>query len=164
MRHLSLILARLYPRPWRERYGEEFGALIEEAEAGPRTAWNVLTGAISMHIKTWRYGWVFAVAAACACAAFAATVMLVPNPYISEGILRIRTTEARDDTADAVNTFVQRAESRSALTNIITAENLYTHERERKEFEEVLQQMQRSITVTPLRTPDGLLAIRVDFD
>ena len=52
-----------------------------------------------MHIKTWRYGWVFAVAAACACAAFAATVMLVPNPYISEGILRIRTTEARDDTA-----------------------------------------------------------------
>lgn len=117
-----------------------------------------------MQIKNRSLGWMFAIAAVCTCAAFAATVMFSPRPYVSEGILRIRTGEAGEDVADAIHAFVQQTERRSALINIITAENLYTHEREKKPIEDVLEQMQRSIAVTPLRTPAGLMAVRVAFE
>ncbi|MEX2272209.1 MAG: hypothetical protein WD690_12090 [Vicinamibacterales bacterium] len=39
------ILLRLYPRPWRERYGDEFVALLEKEGTGPRVVLNVMAGA-----------------------------------------------------------------------------------------------------------------------
>jgi hypothetical protein len=38
-------LLRLYPRPWRERYGDEFVALLEKEGTGPRVVTSVLAGA-----------------------------------------------------------------------------------------------------------------------
>ena len=43
---LAHILVRLYPRPWRERYGEEFEALLRTGSAGPRTLVNVVLSAL----------------------------------------------------------------------------------------------------------------------
>ena len=39
-------LVRLYPRQWRERYGEEFEALLQEGSGGFRAFVNVLVSAI----------------------------------------------------------------------------------------------------------------------
>ncbi len=71
------VLIRLYPRAWRERYGAEFAALLEDSPGGIRTAANVLLSAVvervfsthggTMHpqLKAWvdRAPWaIFAVA------------------------------------------------------------------------------------------------------
>lgn len=52
MRRLIVVLARLYPRWWRDRYGTEFDALIEDDRANVAAAFNVLTGAVFMHLRT----------------------------------------------------------------------------------------------------------------
>ena len=43
--------AYLYPRAWRERYGEEFEALLEQVDAGWGPFADVVRGALSMQIK-----------------------------------------------------------------------------------------------------------------
>ena len=39
-------MIQLYPRAWRERYGEEFGALLEESPASVRDVWDVALGVL----------------------------------------------------------------------------------------------------------------------
>ena len=41
MKRLIRFLARLYPTRWRERYGEEFDALLEDSLPRWRDAWDV---------------------------------------------------------------------------------------------------------------------------
>lgn len=45
-RKLARMLARMYPRAWRERYGAEFAALLEDRPGGPGTALNVMVSAL----------------------------------------------------------------------------------------------------------------------
>jgi hypothetical protein len=40
------LLVRLYPRPWRERYGAEFETLLQSGDGGLRAAANVLWSAL----------------------------------------------------------------------------------------------------------------------
>jgi hypothetical protein len=47
---LAHLLTRLYPRAWRERYGEEFNALLEAERASLRGALDVLWSALREHI------------------------------------------------------------------------------------------------------------------
>jgi hypothetical protein len=55
MRRLSHFLVSLYPRSWRERYGEEFSALIEDVRPTRQTVANVMKGALE-RTQTWRFG------------------------------------------------------------------------------------------------------------
>jgi hypothetical protein len=43
---LARWLVRLYPRAWRERYGEEFSALLQDSPGGLRAVLNVLSSAL----------------------------------------------------------------------------------------------------------------------
>ena len=52
MRRLIELLSKLYPKWWRERYGPEFDALIEDERATARVALNVLSGAFWMRMRT----------------------------------------------------------------------------------------------------------------
>ena len=45
MRRVALCLLRLYPRRWRERYGPEMGALLEEHRVRLRTLADLVAGA-----------------------------------------------------------------------------------------------------------------------
>lgn len=47
---LARNLIRLYPRAWRQRYGAEFEAMLEEGRGGLGSAVNVLFSAFSEHI------------------------------------------------------------------------------------------------------------------
>ena len=51
MRRSARSLVRLYPRAWRERYGEEFVALLEERPASLRDALDVALGAADAHLR-----------------------------------------------------------------------------------------------------------------
>ncbi|MGI8912779.1 MAG: hypothetical protein ACR2JY_03130 [Chloroflexota bacterium] len=44
-------LARLYPRSWRVRYGDEFAALLEQQSLSVRTIGNVFLGALDAHAR-----------------------------------------------------------------------------------------------------------------
>ena len=43
-------LLRLYPARWRERYGEEFGAVLASQRTSPGLVLDVLAGAIDAHV------------------------------------------------------------------------------------------------------------------
>jgi hypothetical protein len=43
-------LVRLYPAPWRTRYGDEYRALLEERVLGPFDVADVLIGAVDAHL------------------------------------------------------------------------------------------------------------------
>ena len=83
MKRLIRFVANIYPRAWRNRYGEEFEALLDDTEANGRTAFNVLTGAVGMQIQRFR---IVALAAfPVAVALFAASWWAGQRTYISPG-------------------------------------------------------------------------------
>jgi hypothetical protein len=53
---LARLLAHLYPRAWRERYGREFEQLLEDGDLGLRASANVVWSALSEHIFPTRGG------------------------------------------------------------------------------------------------------------
>jgi hypothetical protein len=85
--------AKLYPAPWRDRYGEEFEALLDDAGNHGRIACNVFAGAILMHIKRWQKAGIAALLATLAL--FAASWWVGQRPYITPGthqVFRMDTT------------------------------------------------------------------------
>jgi hypothetical protein len=44
------LFVRLYPRSWRERYGDELSALLEDRPPGPADALDLLLGAFDAHL------------------------------------------------------------------------------------------------------------------
>jgi hypothetical protein len=52
MKRLALWLARLYPRRWRERYGREFDALLEDMNLTVLDVFGVVRSALEMRIKS----------------------------------------------------------------------------------------------------------------
>jgi len=55
-RVVAHLLTRLYPRDWRERYGVEFEALLQNGPGDLRTSANVLWSALREHIFPTRGG------------------------------------------------------------------------------------------------------------
>jgi hypothetical protein len=49
-RRVARLLTRLYPRAWRERYGEEFEALLQNDRSDLRTSANIFWSALCEHI------------------------------------------------------------------------------------------------------------------
>ena len=47
---LARLLTRLYPRSWRERYGEEFEAFLQTGHGGLRTSINIVWSALWEHL------------------------------------------------------------------------------------------------------------------
>jgi hypothetical protein len=54
MKRLIRLATRIYPRAWRERYGEEFLALIDDAGIDGHTVMNVVSSAVRMQVVRWR--------------------------------------------------------------------------------------------------------------
>ncbi len=55
-RAAARLLTRIYPRAWRERYGAEFEALLEDGGNGFSTSANVIWAALCEHIFPTRGG------------------------------------------------------------------------------------------------------------
>jgi hypothetical protein len=92
---LRNILIRLYPHAWRQRYGNEFSALLDDVGGGPTVFLNVLKGAISMRgqSKDFRYLAAFSVAGLL----IAGGVSLrIPNRYRSSAVAEVRIASGAD--------------------------------------------------------------------
>lgn len=55
-RSLAHMLVRLYPRRWRQRYGQEFAVVLEEQPMKLRAVFDVLRGALTQRLTPTDYG------------------------------------------------------------------------------------------------------------
>ena len=84
------LAAKLYPRAWRERYSDEFDALLEDYRPSWRELGDVMRGALKMQIKMSRVYLTIVAAAAVAGAIVAgAAVFTAPRTYVSSAVAQM---------------------------------------------------------------------------
>jgi capsular polysaccharide biosynthesis protein len=165
MRRWILLAARLYPRAWRERYGEEFQALLEDVKPGWRELADVIGGALKMQIakgitplKT------MAALAVAGMIVAAVASFAVPRRYVSSAVVRIAAQADAPQRIDAIRMDVL---SRGNLAALICKPSwdLYSEERQRAPLEDAIEQMQRDIQIRPVAapSPNGAQALGVFF-
>lgn len=164
MSRLIHLFSLMYPRAWRMRYGVEYAALLEDVRPDARTAVDVLSGALTMQMRTWKSWKVVAVSAVFGAAVIAGLFMEMPTRYISSAIIKVegQGSPLQEDTLDRINSMQQNIESRGKLTQIITTYDLYRHERSSVPLDDVIEEMRKHIVVEPLGGPN-VPAFRVQF-
>jgi LPS O-antigen subunit length determinant protein (WzzB/FepE family) len=148
MRDWIRVAARLYPRSWRERYGIEFDALLDDADTGPREFVDVIRGALTMQLRTVT-SWKIAAATALGGAIAACAISFaLPGRYVSTAVIRTGATQFAEQRT-------QEILSRGSLAEIIQRPSLhlYARERYRIPMEDIIQQMRdRDIRVQQVGT------------
>jgi len=143
MRRLLRFAARLYPHRWRQRYGAEFEALLDDLNPGWRDILDVVRGGMMVRFKeSARAGSVFTFAfigaAAMICVAF-----WLPAQYTSTGLIQPRAERQR------IPEIVQGVMSRKELASLIQRLDLYAAERRNTPLEKVIDNMRRKIEFRP---------------
>jgi hypothetical protein len=165
MKRLIPIIAGLYPRPWRERYGPEFTALLEDVNPGPGAAFNIFKGAIAMQIRIWSYGWVLSISALLAATAFVVMLFTIPNNYVSQGTLLWNGAgPATHADLDSLKDAQERVESGPNLTSLVVSQNLYSRERSRMQLPDVIELMRRNVSIEPAGGPGSQKIVVVAFN
>ena len=156
MNRFTAFALRLYPRAWRERYGEEFAALLEQTNGGWRDALNVIRYGIIMQPPVIRAGALGAVGGLLIALGswgwhdpgYNARIVIPRQAYkvcykdanhCDPGLFRIGATEALKGE--------QARLDKKMLTDLIHQYDLYKEERARQPLEAVLKLMRSKITV-----------------
>jgi uncharacterized protein involved in exopolysaccharide biosynthesis len=152
MRLWLRLAIRLYPAPWRARYGRELDALISDLDPRPHDLWDIFCGAITMHLSTPLTYFKFGAATALAGALVAGGVSFtLPERYVSSAVLRIvpqvpSGSDAAQYQVAAMERLTQLQQdvlSRASLASLIQKPdlNLYVAERQRYPLEDVIERM-----------------------
>lgn len=151
MRTLLHLAARVYPSDWRERYGSEFDALLDDVTPGWAAVWDVLQGGVQMQVKRSRMAvsiGVFGIVGALAAGALGAAT---PDRFASSARLRF-------DHAPTVSqpgrleydrpAIFHTALSRASLAQIVERHGLYRAERAsaRLTLDEAAERMRNDIS------------------
>ncbi|MEO8369306.1 MAG: hypothetical protein ABI806_08905 [Candidatus Solibacter sp.] len=154
MRRGIRLLAKCYPRAWRERYGVEFDALMEDVEPDLQEFTNVLGGAVKLQLASGTALWKFlGVMALVGILASVGAWKLAPQRYVSTAQLRVTPPDGGDvakaQADQDLDLMLQTTLSRGSLMEIIQRPslNLYRAERMRIPVEDVIQQMRSDIMV-----------------
>lgn len=83
MKRFLLIVMKTYPRSWRDRYGGEFEALLDDTGVNGRVVFNVLCGAFMMHFHRCKEIGLAALVAMSAL--LSASSWIGRHPYITPG-------------------------------------------------------------------------------
>jgi len=164
---LIRFVVRFYPASWRNRYGLEFDALLEDVNPYWRDIGNVLLGALQMQMKSWSFRNI-AAGLGIAGALFGAMLSFtIHETYVSSAELRVTMREAPmiDKTADKVlSDLWQTATSRVALAEVIEGHGLYPRERATKGMDGAIERMRRDFSIEPAgRTLSSQAAFRIAF-
>jgi hypothetical protein len=142
MRRAIRCAIRLYPAAWRERYGAEFEALLEEVRPGGRELRDILRGAMRMQMTVWnwrRTAGAFALAGAIVAGVIA---LRTPREYVSTTVMRVA-----EGGAGRLQDAQIAAMSRTSLAQIIVREDLYHEERTRLPLEDIVMEMRAGPSV-----------------
>ena len=147
MRSWIRLIARLYPKSWRQRYGAEFDAFLEDAKPTWRDGFDVLRRAFEMRMKAWNFPKLAVVCGVGGAIVSVGVAFQLPDRYISEAVLRVTSTDqqSRQYFRDQI---VHRAFSRSSLGELILKNGLYATDRQRMTLDDVIERMRHDIVIT----------------
>ena len=89
MRQLIRWTTRLYPAPWRDRYGAELDALVEDIQPQWKDLFNVLLGALRMQMTPWNSMKLVSAVALAGALAAGVFAFRIPERYVSTAVMRI---------------------------------------------------------------------------
>ena len=159
MRRWIGFLLRLYPPVWRERYGVEFDALLDEAPLSGADFLNVLQEAIKMRITTWTAKQILLSSTLSAMVLAAAVALWLPNWYLTTAVLQLRAGPVATLTQVAENTL-----SRTVLAGLIDRHGLYPQERGRMAPDDLVNLMRHDIRVaTVTSSTRGSTGVELQF-
>jgi capsular polysaccharide biosynthesis protein len=158
---------RLYPAAWRQRYGAEFAALLEDVGPGWREWWDVARGGLKMRLK-WNFATVTVSCVLLGAAVAGGLALRAPNQYVSTSVVKVDRPDGMTDAqmAEALQRAQTEVLSRTSIAEIIQREDVYRDDRKRMPMEDVVQQMRnRDIRVMPLKDAQNsaLTAFAVSF-
>lgn len=142
MRRWIGLLSRLYPPAWRERYGVEFDALLDEAPLRAADFLNVFQEAIKMRTTTWTAKEILLSSTFGGAVLAAAVALWLPNWYLTTAVLQVPAGRVATLPLVAENTL-----SRKVLAGLIDRHGLYAEERGRMSPDDLVNLMRRDIRV-----------------
>ncbi|HWZ30074.1 MAG TPA: hypothetical protein VNX18_01995 [Bryobacteraceae bacterium] len=152
MKSVLKFFARLYPRSWRQRYGVEFEALLEDLRPAPRDTFDIVFGALKMRIVTWAFA-KLAITMITLGTLVTLTFAFVfgPTHYVSSAVIVVSATNPLHAFYRAAQTTL----SRSTLTASINRFGLYPSQRARLPLEDVIGIMRTNIVTRPFSDGRG---------
>lgn len=150
MKHLLRLLIHIYPRRWRDRYGDEFDALIDDMEPRWADATNLLLNALetrSTTMKVWH--WIAVGALAGFGAHLAGMYVYIPAGYSSRAVVGVG---AAGPTAEKhVDSIAQRILSRRNVEELIRAYHLDTSG---KTMDQAVQELSEQVRIEGFHSDD----------
>jgi hypothetical protein len=158
VRRVARLLIRLYPGNWRERYGEEFEALIEDSPTSAGGLFDLLKGAIRMQMAVPSLPVLALVLSSVGVLAGLGISYLVTPSYVSTATLRFTQVqispraEVRPNLHEHMQACQQDVLSRTSLSWVIQDPrlDLYKNERARIPLEDVIEEMRHDVQVLPV--------------
>ena len=147
MRNLLHFVARLYPQAWRERYGDEFAALVEDLRPQWKDLFDILRGGIIMQLARLNPVTVVAASVLLSGIAIASLWYATPAKWRSEAVVAVRSRDGRPISKDLVAELSQRAFSNGQLGSLIARYDLYPTERAHRPISDVIESAKRDITI-----------------
>jgi LPS O-antigen subunit length determinant protein (WzzB/FepE family) len=156
MRRLARLAVTLYPAAWRERYGEELRALVEDSRPGWTSVFDLLKGAMRMRARGLAFAKLAALLAVIGAVAGLGISFLVTPKYVSIAVGEVRLTGLEDNGAKPRERLVEFLEqiksdttSRNALSALIQDPklDLYATERKSLPLEDVEDMMRSDLKV-----------------
>jgi hypothetical protein len=153
MKRLLKFVAQLYPSAWRQRYGAEYEALLEERTLRIRDIFDVLREAVKMQLTSRSFAQMVVPCALAGMLVALAIWFSVPPLYSSQKTFPVITT---DTTANGLTSDgAQNAFSRDYLASVIQREDLYPREHSRVPLDDVINKMRTNIHFRVTRLPSS---------
>jgi LPS O-antigen subunit length determinant protein (WzzB/FepE family) len=166
MRGAARFLIQLYPATWRQRYGEEFQALVEDSAPSFSAYFDLMKGAIKMRLTTPSFPKLALMLSVAGMLAGWGISFLVAPTYISQATLQIASKQVSETTGkptvnqeltERIGQMQQEILSRTSLSSIITDPrlNLYREERANTPIEDVIETMRNQDIRITIDSPPG---------
>jgi hypothetical protein len=168
MKPLIDVAMQIYPASWRNRYGIEFRALLDDVNPGWREFFDVLKGALKMRMTNAPSYLKFAAAFALfGLAASITASFFSPKQYSAAATIHITPTQsAATFNAAPFVQVEQEALSRSSLSGHIQTLDLYPSQRQRVPLLEVIDNMREHdvhVSLTTTRNATANFNIRFTY-
>lgn len=162
MKRIAQFLIRLYPANWRERYGDEFEALIEDSPPALSGVLDLVKGAIEMRLTVPSFPKLALLLSLAGLLAGLGVSFLVAPRYISEAALLLEpaTGSPQTDLRPSAARLQQAVLTRTSLAGIILDSrlDLYPEDRSHTPLEDVIETMRTRDIQIHILAP-GTLAI-----
>jgi hypothetical protein len=166
MSGLGRFVIRLYPSDWRQRYGDEFEALLEAHPPTLSTLFDLIKGATKMHLSVPTFPKLALLLSVGGLLAGLGISHLVPPSYVSEATMTLTGTpgSAPADLRPILAGMQQEILSRTSLFTLMTDPHLdlYRNERARQPIEDVIATMRRDLEIG-LTGPGSVFHIRFAY-